>query len=565
MESGGGYWDKVRSKQLRRRSLIQLGGLAAGVGTLAACGVRTGSQSSSSSSSSSGASSGTPKQGGIVNMPVPADPFDWDPTYVGPGLPNTYGFVNAYNSVVGYKVTPGMQYDELTLQPELAQSYEVPDAQTYIFHMRPGVKFANVAPVNGRAMTSDDVKFSFEYTARSGQFKSLPQSQYDYFFEGMSGIDTPDPSTAIVKFSKPFVPFLNYAASRWVPVYAHEIYDQDGHFKDKIAGTGPFQLDLNSSQKGTKYVWKKNPTYWESGKPYLDQVNWLVLKDDAAQNTALQTKQIDLLFAMIDPGRAQTLTKAAPTLVATHYNYPAPMHLYMNLKDKALNDLRVRQAIALTIDRDAFLKTLFNGGGGWGMAGAFPDTFTQDELKKLLKTDVAQAKQLMAAAGYANGVDLQFNYPGNAYGDQYITQMQLLQSQLKQIGVNLQLNALDKDDESTRKKQHNFTITDTSKSIQGDVDSYLYAAFYPGNRANYTGVDDPQLTPLLEQQRAETNAQKRNDIVRQAAIRINTDQYWAEAIYLPVYYELTTPRMKGYVPYFGSPGLPVFTNVWVDG
>jgi peptide/nickel transport system substrate-binding protein len=252
-------------------------------------------------------------------------------------------------------------------------------------------------------------------------------------------------------------------------------------------------------------------------------------------------------------------------LVKYQYEDPAPMHLYMNLKNQVLSDLRVRQAIALTIDRDAFLKTLFDGQGGWPMAGAFPDSFSQDEVKQLLKHDPAQAKQLMSAAGYANGVDLQFNYPGNAYGELYITQMQLLQSQLKAIGVNLQLNSLDKDDESTRKKQHNFTITDTTKSIQGDVDSYLYAAFYPGNRANYTSVDDSQLTPLLEQQRAETDPAKRRDIVRKACLRINTEMFWAEAIYLPVDYQLWQPRLKNYVPYFGANTLPVLNEAWVEG
>jgi peptide/nickel transport system substrate-binding protein len=564
MQSNANYWTRAISTRLGRRRLLTATGAAGAAVALAACGSRQGGNSSAPQQTQASAG-GSPRRGGIANISVPADPFDWDPTYVGPGLPNPYGFVMAYNSIIGYKVSPGMKYDDLTLQPELAESYEVPDAQTFIFHLRKGVNFANVAPVNGRALTPADVKFSFEYTARAGAFSKLPQSQYDYFFEGMSGVETPDASTATVRFSKPFVPFLNYAASRWVPIYPHEIYDQDGHFKDKIAGTGPFQLDIASSQRGTKWVWKKNPAYWDNGKPYLDEIHWLVLKDDAAQNTALQTKQIDLLFANVDSGRVETLTKAVPSLVKYEYQDPAPMHLYMNLKDKALNDPRVRQAIALTINRDEFLKTLYGGKGGWPMAGAFPDTYSQDEIKQLLKYDPTQAKQLMTAAGYPNGVDLQFNYPGNAYGQEYITQMQLLQSQLKAIGVNLQFNSLDKDDESTRKKQHNFTITDTSKSLQGDVDSYLYAAFYPGNRANYTSVDDPQLTPLLEAQRKETDPAKRRDIVRQAVKRINTEMYWAEGVYLPVRYQLWQPRLKNYQPYFGANTLPVLNDAWVDG
>lgn len=556
------YWSRTQRRTLRRRSVLLAGGAAAGAAALAACGGRqSGGQAKAPAQN---ATAGKPRPGGTLNMSVPADPFDWDPTYVGPGLPNPYGFVLAYNSLLGYKHGPGIKYDELTLAPELAESWEVPDPQTFIFHLRKGVKFANQAPVGGRDLSSADVKFSYEYTARAGAYSKLPQSQYDIFFEGMTAVDTPDTSTAIVRFKQPFVPFLNYTASRWVPIYPHEVYDQDGHFKDKIVGTGPFQLDVSASQKGTRWVWKKNPTYWDAGKPYIDEVHWLVLKDDAAQNSALQTKQVDLLFANVDNGRVQTLTKGAPTLASFEYQDPAPMHVYMNLKAAPFKDIRIRQALALTINRDEFLKTLYGGKGGWAMAGAFPDTYSQEEIKGLLKYDPAQAKQLVIQAGYPNGVDLQFNYPGNAYGDEYITQMQLLQSQLKAVGLNLQLNSLDKDDESTRKKQHNFVMTDTTKSLQGDVDSYVYAAFYPGNRANYTEINDPELTPLLDAQRRETDPAKRRDIVRQAVKRINTEMFWAEAIYYPVRYNLWQPRLKNYAPYFGANTIPVFTDTWLE-
>src|SRR5581483_5836176 len=101
------------------------------------------------------------------------------------------------------------------------------------FHLHPGMKWPNVAPVNGRAFTSDDVKFSYSYQARFGdQFKNskLPQGTYAYYFEGMEGIDTPDANTVVVRFKDPFPPFPFYAGSGWNPIMPHEIYDQDGNF-----------------------------------------------------------------------------------------------------------------------------------------------------------------------------------------------------------------------------------------------------------------------------------------------------------------------------------------------
>src|SRR5438270_11722960 len=111
--------------------------------------------------------------------------------------------------------------------------------------------------------------------------------------EALDSVTTPDPYTVVVRFREPFAPFINYAASERLPIVPHEIYDLDGHFKDRIAGTGAFQLDAAASQKGTRWVFRKNPNYWEPGRPYLDEVRWVVIRDTAAGFVAFQTRQVD--------------------------------------------------------------------------------------------------------------------------------------------------------------------------------------------------------------------------------------------------------------------------------
>jgi peptide/nickel transport system substrate-binding protein len=537
-----GYW----TRPIRRRRVLG-GGLAGAAVALAACGTRT--KSGNVPTKSQPSTSGQPRSGGSVNVAITADPYNWDPSYAGAGGAASYGYHLAYNTVLGYGHGADVRYDDLTLKPELASSWEVPDAQTFIFHVRNGVKFANLAPVNGRQLDANDIKFSLEYASRSGSLapKNLPVSQYATYFEGLLAAEVPDTST----FKSPFVPFVNYMASPFVPIVPHEIYDQDGHFKDQIVGTGPFQLDKTSTQAGSKWVWKKNPAYWDNGRPYIDQINQLVMKDDASAQAAFQSKQLDLLDTDLDVTSINTITKANPSVVKYETVNIAPVHVYMSVKPPSpLADIRLRQAIALAIDRDEFLKTLYGGKGGWALAGAFPDAYSQDEIRALLKHDPAQAKQLVAAAGYPNGVDLQFDYPGNYFGQIYITQIQLLQAQLKQVGINLQFTSRTYDDYSTRRKQHNFTIEVTAKSVSGDVDSYLYSSFYPGSRDNYIEVDDPQLTPLLTAQRQETDVSKRREIVRQAAKRINVDQVWALNLYNPLVWALWQPRLQNYAPHF---------------
>ncbi len=241
---------------------------------------------------------GVPKSGGQLAMRASTDPFDWDLSYVGKSAPNGGGMGLAYNSLLTYQFGPNVPFAELRLKPSLAESWEIsPDAPRFVFRLRRGVSFTNAPPVNGRALTSADVKWSYEYWSRTSSIaaKNLPKSQFDWFFEGLAGIDTPDEATVAVNFSKPFVPFLSYAAADFNPIVPHEIFDQYGSLKDHIAGSGPYQLDLDTSQKGSRWAWKKNSSYWDSGKPYIDDIRWLVIEDDAAAAAAFRSRQLDML------------------------------------------------------------------------------------------------------------------------------------------------------------------------------------------------------------------------------------------------------------------------------
>ncbi len=120
---------------------------------------------------------GVPRPGGTVTYPVAADPWDWDLSYLVKSNPNGDGRALAYSSLLGLKTGPEVKYDQLILQPELAERWEVsPDAKTYTFYLRKGVRFATLPPVDGRELSSADVRWSLEYWSRSGDFKKLPPS-----------------------------------------------------------------------------------------------------------------------------------------------------------------------------------------------------------------------------------------------------------------------------------------------------------------------------------------------------------------------------------------------------
>ena len=167
------------------------------------------------------------KYGGTFSITADTDPFDFDMSYGGKTTTNSDSIALAYESLLAFKGGPDVKHTEGALVPELAERWEVsPDARSFTFHLRHGVKFANLPPVNGRELISADVSWSYNYWNRSGEFKDrkLPATQIDFMFEGLEGIDLPDPYTAVVRFKEPFSPFLSYAASNWNPVVPKEIY-----------------------------------------------------------------------------------------------------------------------------------------------------------------------------------------------------------------------------------------------------------------------------------------------------------------------------------------------------
>jgi peptide/nickel transport system substrate-binding protein len=554
------YPASLMKQPLLRRRLLGAGALVGAGTALAGCSTRLG-RGRGQSPSPSGAA-GKPRAGGTLLTPVPNDPSDWDMGYLGRNTPNNLGQILAYDTLLSAKHGPDVRYEDLVLQPALAERWETPDAQTYTFHIRKGVTFADLPPVSGRELTAADIKWTYEYWSRSGQFrdKNLPVAQYGWFFEGMRTIETPDSSTVVIRFDQPFAPFINYTGSYWNPIVPRDIYEHDGNLKSRMVGTGPFQLDPSASQKGTRWVFKKNPSYWDAGKPYIDQVEWVIVPDDSTTIAAFQSKQVDILGATgaaLDFNTAKAIKAANPAAVMYPYVTFGPLlFIYINNRAAPLNDRRVRQAISLATDPDEFINTFAGGQGERTLAGAFPDTFTQQEIKQLQSYDPAQAKQLLSAAGYANGLDLEFIF-NPAYGQLHVSGVQLFQAQMRKAGINVTLKSMDSVAVSNARAQGKYLLTATPRTtaLVGDVDSYAYANFHTGSANNQSFVSDSKLDALLEAQRRELDQAKRKDLVRQA-VRLIVEEAYSIAIFRATSYQFWQPYLKGYAPNFGTLGVP---------
>lgn len=530
--------------RLSRRRAIAAGVGVSGTAVLLACGQK--SNPGSSTGAASAGQTAKPVNGGTLRVPLTADFFTFDAS-IDAKIVNPNGETLGYESLLQFKNGPGVDYYDTTIAPMLAASWETPDAQTFVFHLQKNVKFANLPPVNGRALTATDVKWSLEYQARSGQFKDakLPPGDLSYMFEGMDSVTTPDAATAVVHFAAPFAPFLNYASGVGTLIMPKELGDVQGGFQSNIVGTGAFQLDNASTQHGTLWVFKKNPDYWDTGKPYLDAVNHLILTDDVSTVSAFQAHQLDLM-RITSLQVAGTVKKSNPDAI-TQDSVSGQLGLYINNSRAPLSDERLRRAVSMAIDRSEFDRTFAGGKNGLAMLGTLPGTFTQQESGQILKFDPAGAKALLSAAGFANGVQLEAMM--STPTTDLTAAAQLFQSQLKQAGITITIKTLSSADWATRLHKSDFDLSVNGFAVVGDVDSKLYGNFDSKSPGDYVSAKDPAYDKLAEAQRQQVDPAKRREAIRQASTYIEQ-----HAMSTTLYQQGTTtfwqPTVKNYADHW---------------
>src|SRR4051794_11299278 len=318
-------------------------GLAAAV-AIAGCGGSSNSNDSSSKSSggSPATKEGTPQRGGSLTIARIEDSQSFDKTSV---FQNESIWLAEQIMETLYTVGP----DGKTLKPWLAMSYtKSSDGLTYTFKLRPGVKFSN-----GQPMTSADVKFSID-DART------QKKGWGYLDAAIKKVTTPDPQTVAFHLKYRWAPFVADIA-----LFANGIIPKDfagesrAEFYKHPIGTGPFMWD--SRAVGKTVTFKRNPHYWQKGKPYLDKVTWTYVTDDSTRELQLQGNQVQVdEFPPFN-----TITKLQNTPGVKMSLFPSTRTDYLDVNENyaPLKDRHVRRAIAYSIDQNAIVKSVLFGHG----------------------------------------------------------------------------------------------------------------------------------------------------------------------------------------------------------
>jgi peptide/nickel transport system substrate-binding protein len=380
-----------------------------------------------------------------------------------PGLDPTTGAAAAISEVTLYNLFEGLTKitGEGKVQPLLAESWDVAaDARTYTFKLRKDAKFHD-----GKPLTSADVKFIFE---RNGGEKS--QNKRKLTYQNMAAVETPDPHTVVLKLTNPAPNLLFELGEATAVILAQETAAKAA---TEPVGTGPFKLER--WVKGDSVVLAKVPDHRLAAQVRLNRVTFKFINDAQAQTTAVLAGDVDA-FPLFRSVENIAQVQANKSLAVDRGWTEGETILGINNKKKPLDDIRVRRAIAHTIDRKAIIDGAMEGYGtpiGSHFPPHHPDYV---DLVNRYPLDISKAKALLAEAGFPNGLDVSLKLPPVAYarnGGQIIAQ------QLGKAGIRAKIENVEWAQWlDVVYKQKNYDLTIVSHVEPNDMVIYEDTSYY---------------------------------------------------------------------------------------
>jgi peptide/nickel transport system substrate-binding protein len=345
----------------------------------------------------------------VVLLPVEFETFEPNKVTSQPG---TNVFQNVLETLV-----------DRSREPLLAESWEILDDDvTWQFKLREGVSFTN-----GEAFNADVVKFSIERIMREDNENSAALT---LFTDVIGSVDVVDESTVNIVTNAPFPDLLDLLVSAYM--VPPELVDTE-EFATEGVGTGAYMVE--SWTIGEAIVLVKNPDYW-GDEPYFDSVSFRPVPDPSVRSTELRVGEADVIVQvpLEELGRLEE-----PNIEVIRVASTQSMRIHLNAGEPPFDDARVRQAMNYAIDRALILETLLEGAGQLMNSPSGPDILGYDPSVEVYPYDPDMARQLLADAGYGDGVDITIQFTDGRYvRDRAIGEV--ITAQLGEVGINVNAN-----------------------------------------------------------------------------------------------------------------------------
>ena len=537
---------------LSRRDLLKLGSAAAGIAL--APGI-----------SAPPAWAQTPKRGGVLTI------RGWDPPHFDPHLTVSYKTHIAYSfthsRLVKHKAGPGLQPGVFSVEGDLAESWSQPNENTYVFKLRRGVRWHNKPPVNGRELDAEDVVYTLD------RFRTVKGNANAYMLAALDKVEALDKYTVKFTLKESYAWFLDILANPMaVCIVAKECVEKMGDLKkpEATVGTGPWMLDSYRPNVGMTLV--RNPTYFVPGLPSIDRIEILVDEDKASRIAAFLTGKYDLgteFPGTIDWTDWDIVKKGRRDLKTMLYPSNVMSHIYVRNDKPPFNDVRVRRAMSLAINRQGIIDATYEGNGAFNppVPAALKEwSIPIDQLgegARYYKPDPAAARKLMAEAGHPNGFQATMDF--TTYGSPVLVdQMQLVLKDLKSIGIEVKLNT----------KEYGAYIATTFYGKYDSMafgpqtpflepDNFLYGQYYPGEIKNHGHINDPVVADMLIRQRRTPDLAKRREQIFEIQRYLAKQQYYVQ-IGSQIYNAVWNQALKNYGPNLGYDYGGRLMAAWLD-
>jgi peptide/nickel transport system substrate-binding protein len=448
------------------------------------------------------ADAGPPQPGGVFRYALPSDARSLDPH--GQSSFNTHIAIGStYSKLVDFRTGPDVPYGSPELEGDLAESWEPsPDGRTWTFHLRHGVRFHDVAPVNGREFTSQDVLCTVQ------RIRELPGHQVSQLAM-VRDVTAPDPYTVVFALTEPYAEFDTNLAGHFMWMLPCEGTRGEFDLATTAIGTGPYVLER--WERDRERVLTAHPGYYVEGQPYIERIEISIVPDQAAAIAAFRTGQTDFLSALtLDIAQAERLLAEEPESVLFREQGLTQTRVYMNQEREPFDDVRVRRAVALAIDRQGMIDSIRAGGS---LTAAVTPTLhgglPSEEAARLQPHDPEQARRLLAEAGLPQGFSTKMIIT-DGYGDNVVREAQWVQQDLAEVGIQVELVVQDYATYFTESfAGKNYDMGYGLQTPMLSADEYLTGEWTSDGPRNWYGIADPALDEMIVQQRGELDRASR--------------------------------------------------------
>ncbi|HKI99372.1 MAG TPA: ABC transporter substrate-binding protein [bacterium] len=471
--------------------------------------------------------------------------------------------MEAYDNLVQYNPMKPLDGPN-TIIGDLASSWHwSKDGKSLTFKLHKGVQWHD-----GKPFTSADVKDTFD-VIRGASTKTMKLNPRKLWYFNVTDITTNGDYEVTFHLKRPQRSLLSMLASGYSPVYpAHIAPDA---LRTTEVGTGPFMLKQYLRDQSLEFV--KNPHYFMKGRPYLDGVTWIIIRSRPSRTAALQAGQVDMAF----PGETtqtiyETLKKAVPQMVFTKVGTQVSDNILVNSHAKPFDNVKVRQAVNLALDRPAMIKTVHQGlaveGGAnqpqpygyWGLSAK--------ETQKLpgygnAEKNRAKARKMLASLGYTEQNPLKVTVSTRAISI-YVDVATWVLDQLKRVGIDGTLEQVETGNWHAKIARKDFTLAVNLTGVgPDDPDANFYENYACGSQRNYSDYCNQDMMKLFEKESRMTNLKQRLKLVHQIDVKLQED------VARPILdhrldWFAHWPYVKGYVPHNSVYNNWRLTDVWLD-